>query len=462
MRALTVLLLLAAASCATTPRPQPADLAVTHVGVVDVEDGRVLPDRTVLVRGNRIVAMAPASDVAVPAAARVIDGRGRFLIPGLWDMHAHVVAEGNWRWRFPQYLAHGVTGLRHMGVTGEDSAIALAVALRRRVAAGEVVGPRLVTAGPLVDGAPAVWPRSLVVTTAAEGRRAVDSLADAGVDFVKVYNRLSRDAYLAIAEQARRRGIPFVGHVPVRVSAEEAVAAGQRSVEHLLWLAFACTAGGDTLRASVAAKPRRVAAAGWAQHDAARCRALMTAMRARGTWMVPTMIEATVEPDREVARLDSLMADSAVWRRMPASVAAEWRAAYPRSRALMLDPDYVAYTAAIRAGLADVRAVRPRILAGTDVGIPFVEPGASLHTELQLLVRHLGLTPLQALQAATVEPARFLGVADSLGSVRVGKVADLVLLGADPLADIRHTTRIEGVVVNGRWQERGQERGRTP
>ena len=453
MRALVILLLLALTSCATTARSAPAaDLAITHVGVIDVEDGRVLADRTVLVRGNRIVAVAPASDVAVPADARVIDGRGRFLIPGLWDMHTHVVAEGNWRWRFPQYLAHGVTGLRNMGVTGEDSAVALAVALRRRVAAGEVEGPRLVTAGPLIDGAPAVWPKSLVVTTAAEGRRAVDSLADAGVDFVKVYNRLSRDAYLAIAEQSRRRGIPFVGHVPIRMSAEEAVAAGQRSVEHLLWLAFACTAGGDTLRASVVANPRRVPAAGWAVHDGARCRALMDTMRARGTWMVPTMIEATVEPDREVARLDSLMADSAVWRRMPASVAAEWRADYPRSRALMLNPDYVAYTAAIRAGLADVRAVRPRLLAGTDVGIPFIEPGASLHTELQLLVRHLGLTPLEALQAATIEPARFLGVADSLGTVRAGRVADLVLLDANPLTDIRHTTRIAGVVVNGRWR----------
>jgi imidazolonepropionase-like amidohydrolase len=172
---------------------------------------------------------------------------------------------------------------------------------------------------------------------------------------------------------------------------------------------------------------------------------------------VPTLIEATVEPEREVARLDSLMADSAVWRRMPASVAAEWRAAYPRNRALLRNPDYVAYTAAIRAGLADVRAVQPRLLAGTDVGIPFVEPGASLHTELQLLVRHLGLTPLQALQSATLEPARFLGMTDSLGTVQVGKVADLVLLGADPLADVRHTTRIEGVVANGRWLAPGRD-----
>lgn len=454
MNRLSLLLLLSLPSCATAARPVPgADLAFTSVNVVDVESGKILPDQTVLVRGNRIAALAPAADVKVPASARVVDGHGKYLIPGLWDMHAHVVAEENWRWRFPLYLSYGVTGIRNMGVTGEDSALALAVALRRRVAAGEVVGPRLVTTGPLLDGSPGVRPKSLIVTNAAEGRRAVDSLADAGVDFVKVYNRLPRDGYFAIAEEARRRGVPFVGHVPMRISAEEAIGAGQRSIEHLLWLPFACTAGGDTLRASVVANPRRVPAAAWAQHDSARCRAIMTAMRERGTWMVPTLIEAAVDPRWELARIDSLLADPAVWRRMPAATAAEWRAAYPRNRALMLDPDYIAYTAAIRASLADVRAVRPRILAGTDVGVPFAEPGASLHTELQLLVRHLGLTPLEALQAATIEPARFLGATDSLGTVRVGKLADLVLLGANPLEDIRHTTRIDGVVVNGRYRE---------
>ena len=449
-----LLLLLAGAACATAARSEPAaGLAFTRVNVVDVERGRILADQTVLVRGHRITVLSPASDVRVPADARVVDGRGKYLIPGLWDMHAHVVAEEHWRWRFPLYLAHGVTGIRNMGVTGEDSALALAVALRRRVAAGEVDGPRLVTTGPLLDGAPGVWPKSLIVANADEGRRAVDSLADAGVDFVKVYNRLPRDAYFAIAERARRRGVPFVGHVPMRVSAEEAIGAGQRSIEHLLWLAFACTSGGDTLRASVVANPRRIAAAGWARHDAARCRSIMTSMRERGTWMVPTVVEATVEPRHELARIDAMLADSATWRGMPAAVAAEWRAAYPRTRALLLNPDYLAYTAAIRAGLEDVRAVRPRILAGTDVGVPFIRPGASLHDELGLLVRHLGLTPLQALQAATIEPARFLGTTDSMGTVGVGKLADMVLLGANPLEDIRHTTRIAGVVVNGRYRE---------
>ena len=449
-----LLLLLAAVSCATATRPAPtADLAVTRVNVVDVERGRILADRTVLVRGNRIAVLAPASDVTVPAGARVIDGHGKYLIPGLWDMHAHVVAEENWRWRFPLYLASGVTGVRNMGVTGEDSALALALALRKRIATGEVIGPRLVTTGPLLDGAPGVWPKSLLVTNAAEGRHAVDSLADAGVDFVKVYQQLPRDGYFAIAAEARRRGVPFVGHVPMRISAEEAIGAGQRSVEHLLWVAYACTSGGDSLRASVVASKRRPSAASWAHHDAARCRAIMTAMRERGTWMVPTFVEAHVDPQRELARIDSMFADSALWRRMPAAVAAEWRASYPRDRALLLDPDYLAFAAAVRASLEDVRVVRPRILAGTDVGVPFVEPGASLHQELQLLVRHLGLTPLEALQTATIEPARFLGMTDSLGTVQPGKLADLVLLDADPLADIRNTTRIAGVVANGRYHE---------
>src|ERR1051326_938879 len=205
---------------------QPA-LVVQHVAVIDGTDSRPHPDRTVIVRGNSIVTVASAGSAVLPAGARVIDGRGKFLIPGLWDMHVHTAIAGG-RALLGLYVANGVTGVRDMA--GDWPTLR---GWRDDIAAGRLVGPRIVASGPYLEGGDIPVPH-LLARTPEEGRAGVDSLVELGVDFVKVHGQLTRETYFAIARRARERGIPFAGHVPRAVGSADASDSGQRSIEHLL------------------------------------------------------------------------------------------------------------------------------------------------------------------------------------------------------------------------------------
>jgi imidazolonepropionase-like amidohydrolase len=441
------------------PRAAPPDpaLAITHVAVVDVEHGRLLADRTVLVRAGRIAAVGAAAAVVVPAGARVVDGRGRFLMPGLWDMHVHAARDGRARFFWPLLVAHGVTGAREMG-SYLDSL------LHYRAAAAGRPGdaPRIVWSSPMLDGVPAAWAHAYGVADPAAARTAVDSMQALGFAFLKVYDRLSPEAYFAIAEQARRRGLPFAGHVPRAVSAVQASDAGQRSLEHLPGMMFAChppAAGFAAERRAAAARhgadsdsaraaQARLYAALVADPDPEACAAVMRRLAKNGTWWTPTL----------VLELGRRTADDPRLRAVPPALAARWRAGLAATT-----PEDAAFDRdVVRSARAVVRIARDAgvpLLAGTDASDePFVYPGASLHDELALLVAS-GLTPAQALRAATLEPARYLNAADTLGTVAAGRVADLVLLDADPLRDIAHTRRIRAVVYRGRWID-GPERAR--
>jgi imidazolonepropionase-like amidohydrolase len=434
--------------------PQPArdapPLAITRVAVIDVARGRRVPDQTVLVRGTRVVQVGPSGRVRVPAGARVVDGRGRFLLPGLWDMHVHL-SEIPERY-LPLLLAHGVTGARDMHQPLGLDSLRL---WRREIAAGERVGPRLVFAGPLVDGAGSRWPGAAIVRTPEDGRRVVDSLRAAGADFVKVYNLLRPEVYAAIVARAREVGLPVAGHAPQLVGLAAASDAGQRSLEHLPPddNRLECSPRGAELRAERGIALQRPPAA-WTEalavsQDPARCAAFHARLARNGTWVVPTLVNDAMRQLPALAR-----ARSARWRWVPDSV---------RARFDSLTRDAAAGDTVLRANarmrwgletLPQLRAAGVRLLAGTDCTTARVNVcGPALHDELALLVAH-GLTPAEALRAATLDPARFLGAADSLGTVAAGRVADLVLLDADPLADVRHAARVRAVVANGRLFER--------
>ena len=256
MRNLSVILCLVLSACAQT---SPPTVALRNVIVVDVTNGSLRADHTVLLAGNRIVAVGPTGEVKIPDDADVIDASGGYLIPGLWDMHVHSVANvavdmrersvAAADWHFPLFLAHGVTGVRNMNDGTGDVTLELTKSVRRRLAEGEVHGPpRFLTAGPSLDGDPPLASNSVVVRTAAEARAAVEQLASNGADLVKVYENLSREAYFAILDAARRRGIPVDGHVPFRVTPEEAADAGQRTVEHPDALAAACSTAAESER----------------------------------------------------------------------------------------------------------------------------------------------------------------------------------------------------------------------
>ena len=418
-----------------------ADWACTHVTVIDPASGRVRPDVTVVVSGERIASVGKAGP---PRGARVTDGRGKFLIPGLWDMHVHM--RGTWdlgvrddacRTFFaPQFTKNGVTGVRDLWGSLDDIR-----RLRAEIASGEAIGPRIVAAGNAVDGPRPALPGAIACANAEQGREAVVRLKRDGADFVKVYSLLPRDVYFAIAEEAGRQGLPFAGHVPNSVTAGEASDAGQKSIEHLQGVFLACSSRksdgrfGESLRAAAES------------YDAGKAAALFAKFVKNGTWHTPTLTvlrSAAYFGDAEYMKDDRIELLPEIIRRF-------WRAGGmgmdasedPAGRRRQFERELRLVGAMHRAGV--------KILAGTDTPNPYVFPGTSLHDELALLVK-AGLTPMEALAAATIRPAEYLGMTDSLGSIAAGKFADLVLLPANPLDDIGNTRRIEAVVLNGRVQ----------
>lgn len=433
-------------------------LAFTHVTVVDVRDGDLLADRTVLVRDGRITSVAPAAGASVPDGARVIDGTDKFMIPGLWDMHVHAARAGRAPRFWPSLVAHGVTGIREMG-SDLDSL------LHWRAESGkeDARSPRIHWSSPMLDGSPPVWPIGRAVPDAEDAREAVESMRKLGFDFLKVYERIDEDTYSALAEEARKRGIPFAGHVPLGVDPVEASDAGQRSLEHAADVVTACIPGGRALfraaggvgGSSGSESPetaRRsmeelMGAMAFTGPDPALCETLLSRLATDGTWFTPTLTQS-------MGRLVPSRYDGdARLQTVPPEVASAWRESRglgPEQEARIgqpiLDNMLTVVGMAQRAGV--------RILAGTDASDePYVFAGSSLHDELGLLVR-AGLSSLEALQAATLEPARYLEATGSHGTVERGRRADLVLLDADPLDDIRNTRSIHGVVLKGLYMDR--------
>jgi imidazolonepropionase-like amidohydrolase len=428
-------------------RPAPTHLAITHANVVDVESGRLLPDRTVVVADGRIVSVSPARDARVPARARVVDARGGYLIPGLWDAHTHVTFAGERA--LPVYAAHGVTSIRDLGGRLPDL-----LALRGRVAAGALVGPALYVAGPNLEGA---WWLDVVVrlaasdsilrsypfleaspryriATPADARAAVDSLRRLGVDVVKFRN-LRGDEFRALAAEARRQGVPLAGHAPRDVALSEAADLGLGSIEHMETV---------MLRLGDASPAERSAQFAW--------------LARRGTAITATLVT-------DVAYRQT--PDSVAY----AVIADTLNLIDPRRR--FLSPELLAFwkfgldlkklegpndwAASHRRQLADLRLANEAgvpILVGTDLGASLVYPGSSVHEEMRLLVEQGGMSPMEVLRGATLYPARTLGLASSVGTIAVDRKADLVLLDANPLDDIRNTQRIRAVVLNGRYLDR--------
>ncbi|HSK75357.1 MAG TPA: amidohydrolase family protein [Thermoanaerobaculia bacterium] len=444
-------------ACAATRdaanRTGEASDAVAFIGVHVVpmtEEGAVLPDRTVLVRNGRIAAIGPKGEVEIPAGALTIDGAGRYLLPGLADLHVHLEYFEN-----PDilalFLANGVTTVRNMD--GRPGILEW----RNRIAAGDLLGPTIVTAGPILDGDPPLLDDNTVVRTAAEAASAVAGQADAGYDFVKVYTNLSAEAYEAVLAAAKERGLPVAGHIPRTMDLERVLASGQTSLEHLDGYDDAIEADDSPVRnrwhwsklyMAMPADPEKIRQA--AQRTAAS-----------GVWNVPTLVVKD-----KVAPLDEMVRwlDLPEMRYLPQARAA-WdpRTWDPQRARLINNFDAEDRETLVRGRgnrLALVRALHQAgagLLVGTDTPNPFVFPGFAIHEELRAFV-DAGLTSAEALAAATREPARFLGTSD-FGTVEPGKRADLLLLEANPLEDVGNLARRTGVMVRGRWLPEAELQG---
>jgi len=434
MRTLRTGIAALAAACtlaaARSTAPAPGALAIRHVSVVDVSGGPTLSDQTVVIQGNRIVAVGPAAGVRVPRGARVVDGTGKYLIPGLWDMHTHVTyAHAG----LALNLANGVTGIRDMGA----QRFATAKGWRDSIAAGQMLGPRMRIASPVAENAR--WLanvrrievyRELVrerfgPTSPEEAVRWVDSVAALGADHIKVRNWPAPEIAFALVTRARERGLPVVAHAnrpfPPR---------GVASYEHGIFPALTIS---DSERAT-----------------------LFRGFAERGVVFVPTLV---TWPGRLLSA-DTLLARFSVqrtpaYRYVPPSMLQQWRDELD-ARKFETPFDYPPLFQADLRNFREMRALGIPLLAGSDAPSIGLVPGFALQDELGRFVEVLGMTPLEALRSATLAPARFLGLSDSLGTVQPGKVADLVLLDADPLADIANARRIRAVIANGRLLDRAE------
>lgn len=445
-----LLLLLAVAS----PRGSAQTLTITNATVVDVSSGQLRRGTTVVIDGNRIMSVGPSSATTRPRG-RVVDATGMYVIPGLWDMHTH--SYFGWSRDFgdtyvlPLFIANGITGIRDMG-----SDLDAVLRARSEVAAHRLVGPRMVVSGPMLDGPKVAFAASIAITTTADGRQAVDMLKAKGVDFIKVQSGVPRDAYFAIADEAKKQGIEFEGHVPDAIRASEAVAAGQRTFEHLIGIFEASTPDEDaflTRRYGAGKDPsaNKSLAAMLDRYDAAREASIIQLLAKNAVWQCPTLfwergqwlvdvIDYTRDPD--IAYTPRTWID----KKFPSA---------RKSIVESMDTDSLA----VRRRFVDheldivhkLHVAGVPFLAGTDTpaGVD-VTPGISLHLELQRFVA-AGFTPLEALQTATINPARFLGKLSDYGSVQTGRIADLLLLRANPLDDIANTRAIGGVVADGRY-----------
>jgi imidazolonepropionase-like amidohydrolase len=422
-------------------------ILIRHVNVVDAAAGRVLPDRFVLLAGKKIGRVETA-DIAAPPGAVVIDGARKYLMPGLWDMHVHLWYKEN---LFPLYLAWGVTGVRDMG-----SDPARTKAWQQAVDQGTLLGPHVITCGRPFDGVPSGDPKLPVIVPRSpeEARQIYDRVDKEGVDFIKVLTRLPAESYYALIDRGRKWGLPVAGHVPDEVSVWDAIDARQKSMEHLMGVALACSREEDQLRRLLLdserqndlAKRREYSRRVLDTYDPARAEKLFQRMALFESWQTPTLVMWS-----RTYNLDSAERfGNPEQKRLPQSVRADWptptTAAAPGAMAGLIQRAWDLD----RGIVARMQADGVPLLAGTDTGDPWSYPGAELHQELELLVE-AGLTPAQALRTATVNAAKFLDADDSFGGVVPGGLADLVLLSADPLDDIRNTRRIDGVFVGGVW-----------
>jgi imidazolonepropionase-like amidohydrolase len=460
---------LVAAACAAltaSARGQSTRVALTRVTIVDPVLDIPISDATIVIDGERIAAVGRRRAVAIPRGARVIDGRNAYVIPGLWDMHAHMAQplapglelEANAGYFFPLFIAHGVTGVRDMA--GDISTLRR---WGREIAHGERVGPRLVFTGEKLGKGSVVPGAPFPIRNRADIEKSVRALWDSGAAFVKL-DDIEPALFSALTSEAWKFDLRVVGHVEAHLSVREMARAGLRSVEHLDGVLLATNRGEDSLRRAIVqnSKPtffhRVLVKLGMRKaipypdagllpgYSEARADSLFALFRTTGTWQCPTLRLLGALYHQTDANL-RLAPDSLLLRQVPSPwkgyAAAPFDSGHPQANVYRRLQEIVQGMARANVG----------ILAGTDTPGLFAVPGRSLHEELGLLVA-AGLTPRQALRTATTGPADFLEERDSLGTIRVGAYADLVVLDADPLLNIANTQRIRSVFARGRYFDR--------
>lgn len=420
--------------------------AITDVTIVDVKDGQLHQNMTVVIKDNQILQVEESKKANIPKEMLIYNASGKYLIPGLWDMHVHLLHDEEIA--FPYLLANGVTGVRDMGATIPQ------INEWQKTRNEGTLAPHVFFSGPALDGGKTLGDGSLMqmnLKTEEEARAAVKELREVGVNFIKVYTYLPHNIYYAIVDEAKKQGLPLAGHVPFEISAKKASELGQRSIEHFYGILIASSRQEVEIREKYTNNVQYIFAVDLTaaqSFDEQKSQELFETLAKNDTHIVPTLVifhnllgpidqsrAKYATTDIQKIWLDYQENDK-VNLEMSRSVIGRLYEKYPNL-------------------IAEMKKSGVPIMAGTDTLWSKMEPipnlvfGFSLHDELELLVQ-AGLTPLEALQSATITPAKFLGIADNTGSIEAGKQADLVLLDQNPLEDINHTRFIFAVIANGK------------
>ena len=439
-----------------------------NVNIIDAVQGLRI-NQTVIIRGNKITNVRDAKKIKNFSNSTIIDASGKYLIPGLWDSHVHLVYNRNIEpVMFPLFIVNGITSIRDTG-----GHLDLLKAIVKKAQQLKYTSPGVFIAGPLIDGVPSVYDGSsnampnlsISAATVAEVEHIVDSIADAGVDQIKAYEMLSPEVFIALIKRASLRGLLVTGHVPLSMDVVEASNWGLRGMEHMRNLDMSCSAdfdslllarkkmisenedlSGSSLRSKLHSAQRQYAVK---TMDPERRDYVLEQLAKNDTWQIPTLTITTSGANRVYAR--ESWRDN--FRYLPEPVRSLWTSRTERSSEGSASPSSKKFASWAYNMVKSISDAGIKIMAGTDSPIAYLTPGYSLHEELRLLVKS-GLTPMQAIESATLNPALFFGLENEMGTIKKGKLADLVLLDANPLDDISNTLRIRGVMKNGNYMNR--------
>ncbi len=436
------------------------------VTVIDAKSGE-RANYNVLVSGNKIIEVSD-QPIESPPNCTIVNGKGKYLIPGLWDAHVHVTfTPGLEQAMFPLFLGNGITSIRDTG-----GLINEVVPWKEKSIKEPNSSPRLFIAGPLLDGHPNVYDGSpgrpeisVGLSSEEEAIEMVDSLAAAGVDLIKSYEMLSPKMFKTILATAEKHNLHVTGHVPLSIDVVEASDAGLRSMEHLRNLEMSCSSDfdsllqarkqmlaqgkdylGGTLRSEIHSAQRMHA---FKTFDEQRASKVLAALKKNGTWQIPTTALTTGGINRLYENED--------WKKtfefLPETIRANWIEAANKAAEKQSSEISVAHGKWVLKMVKKLKDSQIKVMAGTDTPIGFLTPGFSLHKELEMLVKG-GMEPLEAIESATLLPAQYFKVQDSIGTIEKNMIADLVLLDANPLSDITNTRKIIAVVRNGSYYNR--------
>jgi len=440
-------------SAVNSAREIKADLMIKNINVIDVKTGKVKHSVNVVIRQDKIYKIVKSKKSGKYEALQIVDGTGKFLIPGLWDMHTHIGA--NYKHFFPLLLANGVTGIREMW--GNPTEIKK---IRDEINSDIIDGPMIITSGAIIDGNPPTSGNMNIAETPEQGREIVRKQKAGGAEFIKVYFNLKKDVYLAIADEAKKLNLPLVGHLPNRVPLDEAIKAGHRSFEHFYNILefYSDQKGLNQIEEN---REGRFAGDnfyvrldyGYKTFDPAKSKDAIKLLKNDNVWICPTY---TVHKGF-MRDFDPSYTDDKRLAFMPENFVTRWMANKKKplteKQIGQWNSDKLWY-ARVLTESKKYKENGIKFLAGTDVANFFVYPGFSLHEELEIFVNEAGFSPLEALQTATINPAEFLDSDNRLGTVEEGKLANLVILNKNPVENISNTKTIDAVVLLGKYKSK--------